>query len=435
MSMNFEEATQYLVDSIAKNADNTFSTMLSPMMMLGDLGIGKSSVPRVAAKLLEKMYGEPVGFMDLRLAHCDAGDIKGMPDRGNGYTFYEKPDWFPIHVEDRKHLKEVLASVGRTLADTKTPRLGILFLDELNRAPRDVQQAVFQLVLDRHIDGTRLEDGWIIVSAINDNSDLYQTTKVDPALINRFFWMPFKPSDKEYFDFLDSEVSAGRAHEAIGMFLKNFPSYIDPSAELIEKATEKNVQVYSRRSWHKFAQAVLHLEKRRDAGIIDWNTNYLRNFAAGYIGDEAGLKFAQFVGSSYKSLSPKDLVKEYTADISLRVRKARVDEQSSLVDEVLKIVGPMDAKKFTPKIQKNIFNFVVDLPDELAKKFFDSWTKPPYNASTIVLTFMKRTDWGDDFTGMIKYDDAGQPAMKYMKPQERHVDIHRANYKPAAPTK
>lgn len=432
MSFNFTEATQYLVESVYKKADGQFGICQPPMMMLGDLGIGKSSVPRVAAKRLEALFGETVGFMDLRLAHCDAGDIKGMPERGNGYTFYEKPDWFPIHVDDRKHLKEVLASIGKTMADTRTPRLGILFLDELNRAPRDVQQAVFQLVLDRHIDGTRLEDGWIIVSAINDNSDLYQTTKVDPALINRFFWMPFKPSDAEYYTFLDEECVAGRAHEAVSRFLKTQPSYIDPSAELIEKATEKNVQVYSRRSWHKLAAALAHLEVARENKLTDWNPNYLRNYASGYVGEEAGLKFARFVETDYKSLSPKDIVKDYTEQLSASVRKARVDEQSNLVDEVLKIVGPMDAKKFNAKTQKNIFNFLVDLPDELAKKFYDGWTKPPYNATTLVLAFNKKTDWGEGFEGFVKYDSDGKALVKYMTPQQRHVDLHKMNFKPAA---
>lgn len=431
-TMNMKETVQHIAASVKKNADGTYEAApgMLPILMMGDLGRGKSAAPRVAAQLLQAQFGlKKVPVIDLRLAHCDAGDIKGMPTRGNGYTFYEKPDWFPMHHEDIESQRKRFESIGVKMVEMESSPVGILFIDELNRAPRDVQQAVFQLVYDRNVDGVRLCPGWVICSAINDNSDLYQTTKLDPALLNRFFVQKFNPSDDEYFQFLDAECAAGKAHDCVGRFLKTNPSYIDPSAELIEKATETNTQVYSRRSWHYMAMAILHLEGVREAKVTDWNGAYVRMFASGYVGDEAAMKFTRFVETEYKSLSPKDIVKDYTEEISKGVRKARVDEQASLVDEVLKIIGNFDDKKFTAKIQKNVFHFVVDLPDEVAKKFYEAWTKPPYNGSTLALKFNTRTDWGEGFDGFTKYDDAGKALTIFKKPMERYTSLHHVKAK------
>ena len=204
-SMNFKETTDYILDSFED------PSAFPPLLLMGDQGIGKSATAREAAKIM-RSRGKKCRVIDLRLAHCDAGDIKGMPERGNGHVFYEKGDWFPIHVEDRQKLKAMLESIGRKYIETTSDdEYVILFLDEINRAPRDVQQATFQLIYDRELDGIRLTDKCVIMSAINDNSDLYQTTRMDPALLDRFFMVKFMPSPDEWLSFLKGLVDGGVA--------------------------------------------------------------------------------------------------------------------------------------------------------------------------------------------------------------------------------
>ena len=77
---------------------------------------------------------------------------------------YARPEWFP---------------------DESQPK-GILFLDELNRAPVDVRQAVFQLVKEKTMHTHKLPEGWFIVSAINPDNTGYQVETLDKAMLRRF---------------------------------------------------------------------------------------------------------------------------------------------------------------------------------------------------------------------------------------------------------
>jgi hypothetical protein len=85
-----------------------------------------------------------------------------MPDKSDGQTKWLKPEWFP---EGGK---------------------GILFIDEANRAPRDVIQSVFQLVRDRRMHTHELPAGWRIVSAGNYESAGYDVRRMDEAFLSRF---------------------------------------------------------------------------------------------------------------------------------------------------------------------------------------------------------------------------------------------------------
>lgn len=62
----------------------------------------------------------------------------------------------------------------------------VVFIDELNRAPVAVLNAVFELVQFRSINGTKLPKLKCAVAAINPVSDEYTTEELDVALIDRF---------------------------------------------------------------------------------------------------------------------------------------------------------------------------------------------------------------------------------------------------------
>ena len=125
---------------ILKNMPSDKSVMLHAKH-----GVGKSSVVRQAAYEMEEESGKPVGFWDVRLSQCEVGDIKGMPllDAEKGITRFLKQEWWPRDPNST----------------------GILFFDELNRASKDVLQAVFEICLDRRLDGEKLPDGWRVVAA------------------------------------------------------------------------------------------------------------------------------------------------------------------------------------------------------------------------------------------------------------------------------
>lgn len=417
-SMNFAEAVEYVMDSF--DAPDVFA----PILLQGDMGIGKSAVAFVASNLLAAKTGKKVRVVDLRLAHCDAGDIKGMPERGNGYVFYEKGNWFPMHAEDREQLKAVLASLGRPMAvlPGQEEELVILFLDEINRAPRDVQQAVFQLVYDRRLDDVRVSDNCVIMSAMNDNSDLYQTTRMDPALIDRFFVVKFKPSDAEWLNFFEGEIREQRAHDAVVRFLRSNSTYIDPSSEAIEASTDTNQKTFSRRSWFRLARMLKKREVLKEMDITEWDSGYLMRYASSMVGVEAGTKFTRYVESSYQSLSPKEVLFKYSDTLSKRVLQARPDELAALVDEISRIFLDLPMEERTDKVQSNVFRLMVDFPDEIAKKFADCLNAG--GKSRFLATMLKREDLGSYRRVLGKNSEGKNEVKVYATAMQRFTDVH-----------
>ena len=416
-SFNMSEAVQYVASSDP--------TVCPPLLLMGDMGIGKSAVAKIAAEVISARTGKPCRVIDIRLATCDAGDIKGMPKVDGAVMTFAKPSWTPFHEDYVKSM----ADLGKAVQGLGDDEWCILMFDELNRAPRDSQQAVFQMIYDRTNDDVPLSDRCIIMSAINDNSDVYQTTRLDPALIDRFFVVKFSPTDSEWLKYMSQRVSEGKVHPAVPAFLASNPTYIDPSSELIEKSTDTNTKVFSRRSWTRLGELIMHYEtKVLMKGITEWDRAFIARLASGMVGDEAGLKFGRFVENDYQTLSPKDVVHKYDKAMSARIRKGRPDELASMVDEVVKILGSMtsDEKVWTTKVQGNLFWLYVDLPDEIAKKMSESWQamNNKDRSTPAIITWMRRSEWGSAFKGITRYDDNGVAGKVYKKPLERHSDIH-----------
>ena len=128
------------------------------LFILGPSGVGKSqAVAQVAAEL-------DVPMIDMRLAQYDPTDVRGVPEIRNDRTVWAVPATYP---------------------DAATQPRGILFLDEITSAPRDVQAVAYQIVLDRMIGEYSLPDGWLIVAAGNRASDKGVTHTMAAPLVAR----------------------------------------------------------------------------------------------------------------------------------------------------------------------------------------------------------------------------------------------------------
>lgn len=119
---------------------------------------------------------QKAGCIDLRLAQQEPGDLIGLPRREEKRTIWSLPEWWPQDPDSK----------------------GILFLDELNRAPVDVRQSVFQLVTEWQLHTHRLPPGWAIVSAINPDTGAYQVESLDIAMLRRFCQVEITPAAGEW---------------------------------------------------------------------------------------------------------------------------------------------------------------------------------------------------------------------------------------------
>lgn len=192
-----------------------FITADVPVVLWGDRGIGKSSIVKQVAKELN------IPYIDLRLATQEVSDLIGIPTvdkdpiTGKRKTYWAKPEWFP---------------------GDETPN-GILFLDEMNRAPRDVTQATFQLVLDKRLHTHVLPEGWHIVAACN-YFGAYDVRELDEAMMSRFAHIDVEASHHAVCDYA---IDAGWSQRIIG-FLRSNPKFLIMTPE--EKG-ESSVQKYS----------------------------------------------------------------------------------------------------------------------------------------------------------------------------------------------
>ena len=146
-----------------KRVMKTLWPIRQPAFVWGPPGIGKSQGVRQVADDLG------ISFQDLRLSTLDPVDLRGLPYLDKG--------------------RFVFAPLGALPADGQ----GILFLDELNSAPRAVQAAAYQLVLDRQVGEYRLPEGWWVVAAGNGEGDRAVTNQMPTPLMNRMIHLSLEP--------------------------------------------------------------------------------------------------------------------------------------------------------------------------------------------------------------------------------------------------
>jgi hypothetical protein len=140
-----------------------------PCCIWGSPGIGKSNVVAQTATAMG------IQLTDVRAVLLDPVDLRGLPHiNGDGRSHWAQPDFLPRSGS------------------------GVLFLDELNRAPSLVQNACFQLVLDRKLGEYTLPADWAVVAACNRESDGGGVSRMSSALANRFIHLDAEPDLQDW---------------------------------------------------------------------------------------------------------------------------------------------------------------------------------------------------------------------------------------------
>jgi len=176
----------------------------TPIMLWGPPGIGKSSLIH---QISEEINRE---VLDLRLAQLEPTDLRGvpMPNSETGRANWYLPSFWPdraeeettreIEVEeeikDGKKTETVLVKKTIPVKAGCCPNgPGVVFLDEIEKAPVSVKNASLQLVLDRAIGTYKLPDDWAIVCAGNREEDGCFSAPLGAALSNRMIHLDIEP--------------------------------------------------------------------------------------------------------------------------------------------------------------------------------------------------------------------------------------------------
>jgi len=345
------------------------------ILIAGNHGIGKSAIVKQVAE------EQGIPCIDFRLSQNDVGDLKGMPFHVSGRTIFALPEFFPIKEADAIELKELLG-LSKDISLGRYGDRGILFLDEINRANREVQQAAFELVLDRRLNLRSLPDGWRVVAAINGNSGIYNVNDMEPALLSRFCLIDLNPTHQEW---LEWAVKDNEIHDSIVQFIRKKPELLDPPEELLKEASTQGVtKVHDRRAWHMFSKAIKKFEadfknKNRKTALLAKNEkaySFLILLAGSFVGSMASLVFKSFIEMDYEALDANVILNHFDNDIEERlkgiVEKGQIPELAAY-NELIVAYIKKNVKTRLSNVQKNnLTNYIELIPKELIS---DLWQK------------------------------------------------------------
>lgn len=317
----------------------TISTALSTIpklsaqisvLLRGETGIGKSYI----VKGLGRTLGMKV--IDRRLSQMTEGDLLGLPSIVDGTTQWNPPDWFHEACEQPV----------------------ILFLDEMNRATREVQQGAFQLVLDRELNGHKLHKDTRVYAAVNIGGK-YSVTDMDAALLRRFAVFDLQPDVSDWLKYAREE---GLSDLVISFVAAN-ESMLDPAP----KSSPGSVQP-TRASWERFDIEV----RNNDIAEKPADPLYF-NLAKCFLGAEVGSALVQY-GKTHKfQVSGEDVWYRFAdakSGVAERMKHLGQEQWLSVIQRACDFAKKW--KTLPPECGKHLKAFYDAMPIELRP---ETWGK------------------------------------------------------------
>jgi MoxR-like ATPase len=373
------------------NVEMTLRTLLGlpprkSVLLESDHGLGKSSVVRKAAALMSQKLNKPFGLIDFRLAQCEVGDLIGMP------RSLEIADVTQMMYVDGIAGSRIVKAQNVTVHDmaewfpTDPDSCGFLFLDELFRAPKDVQNCILELALDYRYHFKELPIGWRVVSASNDNMDVYSGNAPDPALYDRFLKIKFKPTHPEWMKFAREDA---QCHPAILKYLGKFTKDLGLARE---GKIEAGKIVESPRAWIQLSDCIKYMTDNGDDILKD--LDYLTYLSKGYIGDTISLNFVEWIKTNYKIYNAEDILNKYTEEMHKEFGEMVVTDLAFYQTELTQYIKKVN-KPLTKKQCENLFKWYQTIPKESASGF---WSIFSAECRDIAAKWYKETPGCQDYT-------------------------------------
>ncbi|WP_092922795.1 ATP-binding protein [Romboutsia hominis] len=263
-----------------KSVDLVLATGEVPLVV-GESGIGKTAL----AKKLAKENEWSLIVIDGNL--LKEGEIGGLPtvesyiiSNSNGQEVVKKTTVYAVHNKLREIDEEI--SKGRNV---------LLFIDEINRCEHTVQQELMNLILNREINGYKLQDDVKILAAMNPSSKYgsdfdYQVVDMDAAQENRFVWLNM---ESDYNQWLKWAIGEGLEQKVIE-FISTFPEYL-------HKINEGDVSA-TPRSYERVSKSYKVYKDQKDSIPKAVFLNVIK----GNVGKVIAEEFISFVESDYSPL-------------------------------------------------------------------------------------------------------------------------------------
>ena len=93
----------------------------------------------------------------------------------------------------------------------------------------------------------------------------------------------------------------------------------------------------------------------------------------GFLGPVWALDFTQYVKSDYRILSAKEVVENYSDQVSAHVKAGGAAEMNEFVKTLVDYLAK-DSKKLSKKRKDNLLRFVQDSKNETSANFWATWS-------------------------------------------------------------
>ena len=168
-TVSFSEASDLLTIAMSAN---------TPVLLLGDPGIGKSALAQLVAQRISKPLVTLLG------STMDPTDVAGIPFlRMDGKAV----DRFPLEA-----IRQACEAPC------------VLFLDEISCAPPAVQAALLRLILERKAGDATLHEGTRVMAAANPPEQAPAGFELSAPLMGRVCAVKLRPKMEEVLDFFAS---------------------------------------------------------------------------------------------------------------------------------------------------------------------------------------------------------------------------------------
>ena len=237
----YTEAKQTILELIHTKeyaiANGFKDEVLSPLIW-GEPGLGKSAMIKEIGQ--ENSYE----IVELRGSYLEPTDLIGIP----------YPD---VKNKVAKWLQSELIPFNHT-------GKGLLFLDEINRAPPTVLNALMELTLDRRVKGEYIPDGWQVIAAANPDTDNSGVEAIPDALRNRFTHLYVRPDHTTFINYL----TRADANVTVRAFLTANPQMVYQ-----KNSSENNlsdVDAYpTYRSWSSVSEYCNYIATQRTLNVSE----------------------------------------------------------------------------------------------------------------------------------------------------------------------
>lgn len=325
------------IQELKQSLEYLFKANHTPFIW-GHAGIGKSTVVKQYAK--DKGYK----FFPFYLGtQSDIGDILGLAsfvkdENGSEVaTTFATPLW----------LKDTIDYCN------DNPTSGaVIFLDEFNRARKDILSGMFSLALDKTFHMLKLPDNCHIIAAGNPPTDEYFVTDVDEtALMARFTHIKLEPTFEEWKTY---------AKEA--NFEPSIVSFLSEQPELLEDA----------KSDYKLPVKVDRRSQERWDRLFKVGTPFelIEKLAYGIIGVERIVAYKLHLKKGDQAVTGEDILSGKGLDMvktwsnASDVKAAILSKSSDNLSDVLKSTDALDEKQ-----SDNLLLFLEIVPKDIAYPF------------------------------------------------------------------